>query len=49
MISCLTEHGRVGMTAVGDTPELAWEIYQEAQAVLLREAQRALNEAPVVG
>ena len=49
MISCLTECGRVGMTAVGDSPELAWEIYQEAQAVLLREAQRALNEAPVVG
>ncbi len=49
MISCLTECGRVGLTAVGDSPERAWEIYQEAQAVLLREAQRALDEAPVVG
>ena len=49
MISCLTECGRVGLTTVGDSPEHAWEIYQQAQAVLLREAQRALSEAPVVG
>ena len=27
MISCLTERGRVGMTAVGDSPEDAQRIY----------------------
>ena len=36
MISCLTEVGRLGLTAVGDTADEAWELYQEAQAVLLR-------------
>ena len=49
MISCLTEVGRLGLTAVGDTSQQAWELYQEAQAVLLREADRALQEGPVVG
>jgi hypothetical protein len=46
MISCLTECGRVGLTAVGDTPEEASRIYQEAQAVLLREAELALEDGP---
>ena len=49
MISCLTECGRVGLTAVGDTPEDAWRIYEEAQSVLLREAELALEEGAVVG
>jgi PGM1 C-terminal domain len=49
MISCLTECGRVGLTAVGDTPEDAWRIYEEAQAALLREAELALEEGCVVG
>ncbi|MGX9788262.1 peptide ligase PGM1-related protein [Mycobacterium sp. MMS18-G62] len=49
MISCLTECGRVGLTAVGDTPEDAWQIYQEAQAVVLTEAELALEEGCVVG
>ena len=49
MISCLTECGRIGMTAVGDSPEEAWRIYQEAEAVLLREADLALEEDAVVG
>jgi hypothetical protein len=44
MISCLTECGRIGMTAVGDTPEEAWRLYQEAEEVLLREADLALQE-----
>ena len=35
MISCLTECGRIGMTAVGDSPEDARRIYEEAQSVLL--------------
>ena len=42
MISCLTEHGRVGLTAVGDSPAAAEEIYQRAQRVLLEEARAAL-------
>lgn len=49
MISCLTECGRVGLTAVGDTPEDAWQIYQEAQSEVLREAALALEEGCVVG
>jgi hypothetical protein len=49
MISCLTECGRVGLTAVGDNPEEAWQIYQEAQSVLLREAEVALEEGSIVG
>jgi hypothetical protein len=49
MISCLTECGRVGLTAVGDSPDDAWRIYEEAQSVLLREAELALDEGAVVG
>ena len=48
MISCLTECGRIGMTAVGDSPEEAWRLYQEAEAVLLREADLALQEEAVI-
>lgn len=47
MISCLTECGRIGMTAVGDSPEDAWRIYHEAEAVLLREADVALGQQPI--
>lgn len=49
MLSCLTECGRVGLTAVGDTPEQAQRIYEEAQDVLLAEAQAALVEESVTG
>ena len=42
MISCLTELGRVGMTAVGDTPEEADALYRRAEQVLLDEARAAL-------
>ena len=48
MISCLTECGRIGMTAVGDNPADAWRIYEEAQSVLLREAEVALEEGAVI-
>ena len=44
MISCLTEHGQVGLTAVGDTPETAKELYEAAEATLLAEAATALEE-----
>jgi len=49
MISCLTECGRVGLTAVADNPEDAQRIYEEAQTVLLREAEVALEEGSVIG
>ena len=48
MISCLTECGRVGMTAVGDSPDDAWRLYQTAQGLLLEEAERAATERPLV-
>jgi hypothetical protein len=44
MISCLTEHGRVGLTAVGNTAEQAMELYQRAQRILLEEAGEAQQE-----
>jgi hypothetical protein len=49
MLSCLTESGRVGLTAVGDSPEHAQQIYDEAQSVLLEEAEQALVEGSVIG
>jgi PGM1 C-terminal domain len=48
MISCLTECGRIGMTAVGDSPAEAWRIYEDAQSVLLRESELALEEGAVI-
>ena len=48
MISCLTECGRLGMTAVGDSPDDAWALYQRAQDALLEEAERASAERPLV-
>ena len=45
MISCLSESGRVGMTAVGDTPAQAMSIYERAQRTLLDEAVAARREA----
>jgi hypothetical protein len=47
MISCLTEHGRVGLTAVGDTPAEAQQRYREAERILLAEAQLSLQEHPL--
>jgi hypothetical protein len=48
MISCLTECGRIGLTAVGDSPDDAWRIYEEAQSVVLQEAAEAAEEGCVV-
>jgi hypothetical protein len=39
MISAITEHGRVGMTAVGDTPAHAMELFEHARDVLIEEAR----------
>lgn len=44
MISCLTELGRVGLTAVGDTPAAARAIHQKAERILLEEARESLVE-----
>jgi hypothetical protein len=49
MISCLTEHGRVGLTAVGDTPAEAASRYRAAERILLEEARLALEERPLPG
>ncbi len=47
MISCLTEFGRVGLTAVGDTPAAAKAMYQKAERILLDEARASLAERPL--
>jgi hypothetical protein len=47
MISCITEHGRVGLTAVGDTPQQADALHQLAERILLEEATHALREDPI--
>ena len=44
MISSLTEHGRIGLTAVGQSPEEAMRIYEDAQQVLLAEAAAAQEQ-----
>jgi hypothetical protein len=44
MISCLTEHGQVGLTAVGDTPDRADALYHRAERTLLDEASIALQD-----
>jgi PGM1 C-terminal domain len=49
MISSLTEHGRIGLTAVGQSPEDAMRIYQDAQQVLLAEAAAAREESRLPG
>lgn len=48
MISCLTECGRIGMTAVGDSPAEASRIYDDAESVLLGEADVALEQGAVI-
>jgi hypothetical protein len=44
LISCLTEHGRLGLTAVGDSPQEADATYRRAQEILVAEAHTALEE-----
>ena len=44
MISCVTECGRLGLTAVGDTAEQAWQLYEDAGRVILEEAETARTE-----
>ena len=47
MISSLTEHGRIGMTAVGDTAEEAERRYRQAERLLLEEARLSITERPL--
>jgi hypothetical protein len=47
MISSLSEHGQVGLTAVGDSPREAEQRYRHAERILLDEARRALDEGPL--
>ncbi|WP_421741182.1 peptide ligase PGM1-related protein [Cellulomonas sp.] len=49
MISCLTELGRVGLTAVGNTADEAMDLYRRAEDVLMDEAAAAARapELPV--
>jgi hypothetical protein len=44
MISSISEHGRVGMTAVGDAPDEAMQLYDRARGLLLAEARAASEE-----
>jgi PGM1 C-terminal domain len=45
MISSLTEHGRIGVTAVAESPGEAMRIYDEAKDVLLSEAAEAREDS----
>jgi hypothetical protein len=49
MISCLTEHGRIGLTAVGDSAKEAERRYREAQRIVLDEARGSVEEQPLPG
>ncbi len=46
MLSSLTEVGRIGLTAVGDTPADADRVYRRAEKILLEEAAAAASDAP---
>jgi hypothetical protein len=48
MLSCLTEEGRIGLTAVGDTPADADSIYRRAERILLDEAAAAAADGPLL-
>ncbi|MEO7270217.1 MAG: peptide ligase PGM1-related protein [Knoellia sp.] len=47
MISSVTEVGRVGMTAVGDSAQHARKVYDRAERILLAEARSAVAPLPV--
>jgi hypothetical protein len=47
MLASLAEEGHFGMTAVGDSPAAAREIYERAIAVIDAEARAALEERPL--
>jgi hypothetical protein len=47
MISCLTEKGRLGLTAVGNSPAEADRRYRDASRIVLAEAEQAFAERPL--
>jgi hypothetical protein len=47
MLSALTTFGRVGMTAIGRSPEEAQELYDAAERALLDEARAAAAPPPL--
>ena len=47
MLSSLTELGRIGFTAVGNSPQRAQELYDQAEDVLLAEARAALRDVEI--
>lgn len=47
MLSCITELGRVGMTAIGESPAAAQALYERAEHALLEEALAALSPRPL--
>ncbi len=47
MISCVTEAGRIGLTAIGDSPEKAWAQYEAAERAILEEARSAADPLPL--
>jgi PGM1 C-terminal domain len=49
MMSCLTECGRVGMTAVGGSRDEAWDLYHRAEEAVLAAGRAALRESAVPG
>jgi PGM1 C-terminal domain len=49
MISSLTEHGRIGLTAVGQSPEQTMRIYEDAHRVVFAEAAAAREESRLPG
>ncbi len=48
MISSLTELGRIGLTAVGDSPADADRRHRHAEKILLQEAAAAVGDGPVL-
>ncbi|MEO6143653.1 MAG: peptide ligase PGM1-related protein [Dermatophilaceae bacterium] len=47
MISGLTELGRVGMTAVGESPAAAQAVFDRAERILLQEARSSIAPRPL--
>ncbi len=47
MISSITECGRIGMTAIGETPDSAQDVFDRAESALLAEARASLVPFPL--
>ena len=47
MMSALSELGRIGLTAVGETPQEADATYRRAEQIITDEATEALIDTPL--